>query len=253
MVVTGCSRAELALAPELTEEQRLRLDAVVARRRAGEPLQYIEGSSSFGPLDVAVDGRALIPRPETEQLWELGVAALGEAGPGTVIVDVGTGSGVLALALKHSFPSARVYGVDSDEDALSLAEENRARTGLEVEFLRGDLFEALPSRLMGRLDLVVSNPPYVADGEWNDLPAEIRDHEPRGALVAGPRGIEVLARLAEEAYWWLGVGGYVLCEFGETQGSEVDVLFGAFDRSIRQDLAGRDRFVVARKGAACCL
>lgn len=237
----------------LSAEQQRRFEELVARRLAGTPLQYLEGTAQFGPIEVAVDRRALIPRPETEQLWELAIAALEDAGPGTVVVDMGTGSGVLALALKHTFPQARVYGVDVSEEAVALAGENAAGAGLEVTFLRGDLFDPLPARLKGRLDLVVSNPPYIPEDDWPELPAEVRDHEPREALVAGPRGTEVLARIADEAYWWLGVGGYVVCEIGETQGREVELLFGAYDRAIRRDLAGRDRFVVARKGAACCI
>ncbi len=228
------------------------LDRLISRRNAGEPLQYLEGTAPFGPLDLVVDPRVLIPRPETEQLWELAVEALGDAGPGTAIVDIGTGSGALALALKHAFPKAQVYGTDLSGDALEVARENAARLGLEVTYLQGDLFEALPQRLMGRIDLLVSNPPYVAAGEWGNLPVDVR-HEPRAALVAGPEGTEVLARIADDAYWWLGVGGYVICEIGETQGAAADGLFFAFDRGIRQDLTGRDRFVVGRKGAACCV
>jgi len=250
--VVGRSRRVLQ-SGDLTSEQQAVLGALVSRREAGEPLQYLEGTAAFGPIEVEVDGRALIPRPETEGLWELAVAALGEAGPGTTIVDLGTGSGVLALALKYAFPEAQVYGVDDSEDALALAVSNAGLLGLEVEFLHGDLFEALPRRLMGRLDLVVSNPPYVTEGEWDGLPVDVRDHEPRHALVAGPAGTEVLERIAEDGYWWLGVGGYLLCEIGETQGPAMELFFGAFDRGIRRDLAGRDRYVVARKGSPCCV
>jgi release factor glutamine methyltransferase len=238
---------------DLTSEQQAVLAALVARREAGEPLQYLEGTAAFGPIEVAVDGRALIPRPETEGLWELAVAAVGEAGPGTTVVDLGTGTGVLALALKHALPEAQVYGVDDSEEALALAVSNAHRLGLDVEFLQGDLFEALPQRLMGRLDLVVSNPPYVAEGEWGGLPTDVRDHEPRHALVAGAVGTEVLERIAEDGYWWLGAGGYLLCEIGETQGPAMELAFGAFDRGIRRDLTGRDRYVVARKGSPCCV
>lgn len=252
VAVSGRPLRDPGAAP-LTSEQQAELDELVARRSAGEPLQYLEGTAAFGPLEVSVDGRALIPRPETEGLWELAVAALEDVGPGTTIVDLGTGTGVLALALKHAFPEAKVIGVDDSEDALALATENAARLGLDVEFLQGDLFSALPQRLMGRLDLVVSNPPYVADGEWDALPIDVRDHEPRHALVAGPTGTEVLERIADDGYWWLGIGGYLLCEIGETQGPDLEIAFGAFDRRIRQDLSGRDRYVVARKGSPCCV
>ncbi|MFH1103506.1 MAG: peptide chain release factor N(5)-glutamine methyltransferase [Actinomycetota bacterium] len=249
--VTGRSRASLTLNPALTADEQRRLDGLIARREAGEPLQYLEGTVEFGPLTLRIDERALIPRPETERLWEEAVRSLGEAGPGTVIVDLGTGSGCLALALKHAFPRARVFGTDLSEEALSLAKENAALTGLDVEFLQGDLFVSLPPGLEGRIDLVVSNPPYVADGD--DLPAEIRDHEPHRALYAGPTGTEVLARIAEESYWMVGVGGWVLCEIGDGQAEEAKRVFNAFDREVRKDLAGRDRILVARKGASCCL
>lgn len=248
--VTGRDAASLVLDPSLTDDERRRLDALVIRREAGEPLQYLEGTVEFGPLTLKIDQRALIPRPETEVLWEEAVRSLGDAGPGTVIVDLGTGSGCLALALKHAFPEARVYATDTSEDALSLAKENAALTRLEVEFLHGDLFEPLPQRLRGRIDLVVSNPPYVGSGE--ELPAEIRDHEPHEALFAGPRGTEVVARIADEGYWMVGVGGWVVCEIGDGQAADALRLFGAFDREIRPDLSGRDRILVARKGASCC-
>lgn len=226
------------------------LERLVARRAAGEPLQYLEGTVDFGPITLKIDSRALIPRPETERLWEEAVRSLGQAGPGTVIVDVGTGSGCLALALKHAFPEARVIGTDVSEDALALAKENVAFTGLEVELVHGDLFEPV-QHLAGRVDLIVSNPPYVADGD--ELPAEIVDHEPHQALFAGPTGTEVLARIAEEAFWMVGVGGWVLCEIGDSQAEEARRLFSAFDREVRQDLAGRDRILVARRGPSCCV
>ncbi|MFQ5947837.1 MAG: peptide chain release factor N(5)-glutamine methyltransferase [Acidimicrobiia bacterium] len=252
-VATGLDRIELATVVELEEAPTSRFRELVRRRRDGEPLQFLEGTVQFGPLELTVDSRALIPRPETELVWEMAVRALGEAGPGTVIVDLCTGSGNLALALKHVFPEAQVYATDLSEDALALAEENAARAGVAVTFLVGDLFQPLPPRLRGRIDLVVSNPPYLAEHELDDLPLEVRAHEPRRALVAGAAGDEVLARLADEAYWWLGIGGWLLCEIAETQGERALELFGALDREIHPDLAGRDRILVGRKDASCSL
>ena len=250
--VTGRDRAHRVTEPP-TRSEREAIESLAARRRSGEPLQYLEGEVRFGPLDLRVDGRALIPRPETERVWEEAVLSLRDAGPGTVIVDIGTGTGALALALKHSFPAAQVYATDISAAALRLAEENAARTGLDVTFLEGDLFGPLPPRLRGRVDLIVSNPPYVAADEYPALPAEVRDHEPRVALIAGPTGTEVLERIADEAYWWLGIGGWVICEVGESQGAAAADHFSAFDREVRPDLAGRDRVLVGRKGASCCL
>lgn len=249
--VTGRSHLDLVLEPELTEAEQVRLAELVERRQAGEPLQYLEGTVDFGPLTLKIDRRALIPRPETERVWEEAVVSLRRAGAGTVIVDLGTGSGCLALALKHAFPEARVIGVDISAAALSLARENGIATGLEVEWLEGDLLAALPEDLQGRIDLLVSNPPYVADDD--PLPAEIVDHEPSVALFSGPVGTEVLARIAEDGFWWVGVGGWVICEIGDGQAETAEELFSGFDREVRKDLAGRDRILVARKGASCCV
>jgi len=252
MTATGRSRAALLAVPVTAPEEQARLDSLIGRRLDGEPLQYLEGTVPFGPVEVRVDRRALIPRPETEQLWELAVGLLGQAGPGTPLVDVGTGSGALALALRAAFPTAPVYGIDLSSTALDLARENAAVNGLEVTFLEGDLLGPLPEGLRGRVEMIVSNPPYLSDAEWEALPGEIRLHEPREALVAGPEGTEVLARLAAEAYWWLGIGGRLICEIGETQGEAVLGLFGEYECEVRADLAGRPRFVVARRGASCC-
>lgn len=251
--VTGRSSASLVAEPALADSERRAFEALVERRLAGEPLQYLEGTVPFGPIEVAVDPRALVPRPETEQVWETAVARLGRAGPGTVIVDVGTGSGVLALALEHAFGEARIYATDVSSDALDLARGNAGRLASRVTFLHGDLLGPLPRHLRGRVDLVVSNPPYVSETEFAALPSEVRDHEPRPALVAGPDGTEILERIAAEAYWWLGVGGWVVCEIGETQGAAALDLFGAYDREVVRDLAGKDRILVARKGAPCCV
>lgn len=216
----------------------------VARRRSGEPLQYIEGTVQFGPLELLIDERALIPRPETERLWELlaGISELGSA----VIVDLCTGSGNLALALSHSFPGANVFGVDSSTAAVALAQENASKTMLNVRFLEGDLFEPLPESLLGNVDLVVSNPPYIAEAEVVDLPGEIRDHEPIAALEAGPTGLEILNRIAGEAVDWLRPGAIIACEIGETQGEDCLRIFSDFDPRIERDLAGRPRYILGR-------
>jgi|FLYL01.1.fsa_nt_gi release factor glutamine methyltransferase len=215
------------------------------RRLAGEPLQYLEGTAAFGPLELEVDQRVLIPRPETERLYELVVELVTDP---DVVVDLGTGSGALALALKHRFGSARVVATDISPDALEVASANAERLGLQVEFRLGDLFSALPADLAGQVGLLVSNPPYVAESEWESLPADVR-REPRVALVAGPRGTEVLARIARGAADWLRPGGLVACEIGETQGQEALELFGAALSEVRvaQDLTGRDRYLLAWK------
>lgn len=223
-----------------------RLAALVQARLGGEPLQYLEGTAPFGPLDLVVDHRVLIPRPETEQLWEL---ARGMVDHPQVIVDLCTGSGALALALKLVFPTARVLATELSPGAVALARANVLLLGLEVEVLEGDLFEPLPGDLAGTVDLVVSNPPYVAEGEWSGLPEDVKQ-EPAMALVAGPDGSELLARIAGEVGVWLRPGGVVACEMGETQGDVVRSVFGVGLDGVRihRDFAGRDRFVTGRRG-----
>ena len=245
VAASGLTRVELVTVAEVSPDTTVNFHRLVARRVAGEPLQYLEGTVQFGPLELLADPRALIPRPETEQLWERVVARVGEEPP-AVIVDLCTGSGNLALALKHSFAGAIVWATELSPRALSLAMENGQRTGLQVNWLEGDLFSPLPADLRGRLDLVVSNPPYVAEAEVDALPDDVRDHEPRAALVAGERGDEVLARIATEAASWLAPGGRIVLEIGETQGRRAAELFGRYDMVIEQDLSGRDRFGFGR-------
>jgi release factor glutamine methyltransferase len=164
-----------------------------------------------------------------------------------LIVDIGTGSGALALALAHSYPQAEVFATDNSPQALALAQENvrtnRWQAG-RINLREGDLFEALPSSLRGEVDILVSNPPYIAEAEWPDLPTDVRA-EPYPALVAGPRGTEVLERLAAGASDWLSPSGTVVVEIGETQGAEVQKAFGTggIDATIHRDLTGRPRFV----------
>jgi release factor glutamine methyltransferase len=248
-LVTGLDAAGVGLLEGLEPDQEIRFRALVERRLGGEPLQYIEGTAQFGPVEVLVDRRALIPRPETEVLWERAVAALGTADENTVIVDLGTGSGALALALKHAFPAARLYATDIDSDALALARDNLDGAGVTV--LQGDLFGALPFGMRGHIDLLISKPPYVADED--DLPAEVREHEPSRALFAGPSGDEILDRIAEQAFYWVKPGGWIFLEIGETQAERAMELFGDFQSVIYEDLAGRPRILAGYRGATSCI
>ena len=219
------------------------LARLVERRTAGEPLQYLEGTSAFGPFDLIVDPRVLIPRPETEQMWEL-VASLADRP--AVVVDLCTGSGALAIACTSTWPDARVVAADLSPQAAQVARINAARCGTAVEVLEGDLFEPLPEELRGSVDVLVSNPPYVTDAEWDDLPGDVKC-EPRMALVSGTRGTEILERIAAGAGEWLSGSGVTVCEIGETQGDVMIQVFARFFTSVevRRDLTGRDRFVVA--------
>ena len=238
---TGRNWTELLLGVDLTTVEVEVFDSFVDRRRSGEPLQYIEGTVPFGPIEVAVDSRVLVPRPETEQLYEIACDIVDDP---MVIVDLCTGSGNLAIALKHTFPSATIYATDISPDAVELARDNVRVAGLDVTVLGGDLFDPLPDHLRGRIDLIVSNPPYLAAAELPDLPIDVRDHEPTVALVAGPVGDEVLARIAEAAPEWLRPGGAIVCEISEFHGPAVAEYFVSVDGEIKQDLFGKERFVI---------
>jgi len=246
---SGRDRGSIARDDSLTPEHADRFDSLVSRRQRGEPLQYIEGSSQFGPVEVAIDPRVLIPRPETEQLWELVVGRLSLSEPAT-IVDLGTGSGNLALALKHAFATAEVHAVDLSADAVDVACMNVEQAGLEVNVHHGDLFEPLPSRLRGQIDLLISNPPYISTADRDSLPAEVRDHEPDMALFAGYDGLDVLRRIIEAAPTWLAPGGLLACEVGADQGDSARELVTWGRAEVIADLAGRNRFLLVTKGDA---
>lgn len=232
---------ELARLREVTVDE-VEFRKLVDRRLAGEPLQYLEGSAPFGPFELVVDPRVLVPRPETEGLWEIARSVVDDP---SVIVDLCTGSGALAIALQSSFPAARVIGTDLSGPAIELAQVNGAALAPSVEWRQGDLFDALGPELAGQIDLLVSNPPYVAASEWLGLPDDVR-REPRMALVAGPTGLEILGRIAAEASGWLRRGAVLACEIGEDHGQAAREMFSGYSWcEIRRDLAGRDRYVVA--------
>ena len=212
----------------------------VRRRSAGrEPVAYIIGSRGFRHIELAVDARVLVPRPETELLVEVGL----DLPDGARVADVGTGSGAIALALKHERADLDVVATDQSIHALAVARTNASRLGLEVEFLHGDLLADA-----GEVDAVLSNPPYVAEGERATLAPEITRHEPPGALFAGADGLDVIRRLVPAA---AGAGAALLAiEVGAGQAGRVTTLLGAagFTRvHARRDLAGIDRVVVGSR------
>lgn len=229
-----------------------RLEELVARRLAGEPLQYLLGSWAFRTLELAVDRRALIPRPETEQVVEAALARLGHR-PRPVVVDLGTGTGAVALSMAAERPGAEVWATDADPAALALAAANRERTGVAVALRRGSWYGALPDDLRGRVDLVVSNPPYVSEGEWPALDAEVRC-EPYAALVAGSGsdgtpGLAGVEAVLAGAPAWLAPGGWVVVELAPHQAVAGTVMArraGLGEVGIVRDLAGLDRAVVGR-------
>jgi len=249
---SSLSRERVLAHPETeVEEKAQALFRVWVRRRAGrEPLAYVLGEAEFMSRPFLVTPACLIPRPETELLVEASQEFLASrAFSGGRVADVGTGSGVIAVSLALSFPSLVVYATDLSPEALEVARQNARLHGVEerIIFLAGDLLEALPSFLRRSLLLLVSNPPYVREGEWESLPPEVR-REPREALVAGPRGTEVIERLVFGAREFLLPGGMLALEIGLRQGPTVRSFLrrAGYSRwEVRRDHAGRERVVLA--------
>ncbi|HWO94376.1 MAG TPA: peptide chain release factor N(5)-glutamine methyltransferase [Dehalococcoidia bacterium] len=223
--------------------------ALLNRRLAHEPLAYITGSREFYGLDFHVTPAALIPRPETEMLVEATLARLSamrtEAGPAHAI-DVGSGCGAVAIAVAANRPGARVLATDVSAPALLLTQENASRHGVaaRIDLLETDLLRGV----RGQIAVIAANPPYVRSDEWERLPAEIREHEPRVALDGGPDGLEVIRRLLSQAQPLIEAGAALYAEIGDGQGkaalAAARPLFRAFaDIGIRRDLAGRERML----------
>jgi len=224
----------------LNSDERERLRALVERRGKREPLAYVLGEWGFRRLTLKTDTRALVPRPETEILVERALVLV-EGLEAPRVLDIGTGSGAIALAIADERPGARVVALDSSGGALALARENAAACGLEVEFRQGDIRDPIA----GEFDLVVSNPPYVLPEEIETLEPEVRDWEPREALV----GVGVPEALAERARELLVSGGWLAVELGEGQQTTYAALLGELGYeavTISPDLTGRERVVEAR-------
>lgn len=241
--VLGVARERLVVEDLVVAGPAVRAFQDAVRRRAveREPVAYITGRRGFRHVELAVDRRALIPRPETELLVEAGL----ELPPGARVLDVGTGSGAVALALKHERPDLEVTGSDLSAAALELAAENAARLGLEVRWREADLLAGLDGH-----DAILSNPPYVADSERAALEPEIARHEPAGALFAGPDGLEVVRRLVAQAS--AGSATVLAIEVGEGQAPRVAALARAAgfpEVELRRDLAGIERVVIGRRTA----
>lgn len=227
-------------------DMEARFRAAVARRAAGEPLAYVTGVVGFRRLTLRADRRALIPRPETEGLVELLLARRASG----LAVDVGTGTGCIALALADEGRYRVVLGVDRSAEALALAAENRAATGLAVHLIRGDLVSALGP---ARCDALVSNPPYLTAGEYAGLEPQVRDWEPAGALESGPDGLDATRRLMADAARVLRPGGWLGLEVDMTRAAataQLAVAAGLVEVSVHQDLFGRARYVLARRSEA---
>lgn len=244
----GLKRMQLYLQFErpLTEPELEKIRPLVRRRAAREPLQYVLGEAAFRDLTLGVDPRVLIPRPETEQLVEL-VLQNRTTAPATVL-DLGTGSGAIALSLARAWPDARVIAVDVAEGALEVAAANASRNVLagRVNFVRSNWFGSLPAG--SRYEVIVANPPYLSDAEVAETQAEVRDHEPRSALSSGPDATADLRSIIAEAPRWLVPGGLLALETGIGQHRELLAATqqAGFTRAeSHRDLTNRDRFVLA--------
>jgi release factor glutamine methyltransferase len=244
--VLGTDRTGIYLREEpLSAPDSRRFGRALCLRCAGSPVQHLTGEQSFRRLSLRVRSGVFIPRPETEIV--AGAALESIAGiPEPVVVDLGTGTGALALAVASEHPGARVFATDRSAEAVTLARENAGRLGLVADIYEGDLFGPLPAALRGTVDLVVTNPPYLEPEEFDELPVDVRA-DPRPALIGG---LAIFDRLVPATGEWLRRGGAFVTEIGETQGPAVSAACrraGFTDVRTSPDLAGRDRVVAARK------
>ena len=236
----------LPLVDDLTPPQHEAYDALVARRASREPLQHLTGTAAFRHVELLVGPGVFVPRPETELLagWAIEHSSTHER---PVVVDLCTGSGAIAKAIAHEVPHADVHAVELDEEALAWAERNLAGTGVDLR--HGDLATAFDD-LLGSVDVVVCNPPYIPLEAWESVAAEVRDHDPHLALFSGDDGLDAMRVLEERAARLLRVGGVVGAEHADVQGESAPAVFAATGRwhdvTDHRDLAGRPRYLTAR-------
>jgi len=254
--VRGCPRIALYTAVDgpVNEEERARFRSLVKRRGEGEPVAYLVGSREFFSLPFVVSPAVLVPRPETEGLvirvLDLCQTA-GEISQRPRIIDVGTGSGAIVVTVAKRLPQAELVATDISPEAIAVASDNARRHGVaeRIEFVACDLLS--DPRVVGPWDVIVSNPPYVREDEFDALPRDVRLHEPRTALVSGPTGVELVARLAAEAAEKLVPGGWLLMEIGpSTAAAAEEVVAAQAGLSLEptlKDMAGLPRIVQARR------
>ncbi|MFQ5903450.1 MAG: peptide chain release factor N(5)-glutamine methyltransferase [Candidatus Binatia bacterium] len=254
--VLGGGREGLYLNYEMPLKRREKnlFQRALQRRTRREPVSYITGQREFWSLEFLVTPAVLVPRPETELLVEVALEVTGQSDESFPfkILDLGTGSGAIAVSLAKERGDLEVWATDLSSGALEIARANAAHHGVgeKVHFLQGDLFEPVDGR-QGFFHLVVSNPPYVRRGEFQNLPPEIRDWEPRSALDGGVDGLDLYRRIIQEGHLYMVDGGLMALEIGADMGDEISRLFASVgfysEGTLHRDCAGRDRVVVARK------
>jgi release factor glutamine methyltransferase len=244
--ILGIDRAELVRRRDgLTMAEARAYGRVLCRRCTGTPLQHLTGEQAFRHLVLTVRPGVFIPRPETEVVVDVALAAI-DGGTAPSVVDVGTGTGAIGLSIAQEHPGARVWATDRSHEAVALARENAERLGLDVTVLEGELLEPLPAELRGSLDLVVANPPYVPPDRAPDLSPEVLA-DPADALFAGP---ELSGRILDTAAVWLRPEGHVVLEIDDEAADAVSGLArrsGFADVVVHEDLAGRPRVVAGRR------
>ena len=255
----SCNRTKLYTNPDdlINGNVILRYKGLINERKKHVPLQYLTRQVEFMSLDFVVNEHVLIPRPETEILVE---TVLKKAhnnqiqNKKTTIMDIGTGSGNISISLAKNLSNTEIYASDISQDALTIAKANAQKHNVlnSVHFLHGDLFSPFKGSVeKGEIDFIVSNPPYVSDSEWHSLEPEVRDHEPRRALVGGEDGFCISRHIIKEAIDWLKPGGYLIIEIGETQANSIINLLGNEGRykeiETIKDLQGRERIISTKR------
>ena len=229
----------------LTEEETDSYRELIKRRSQREPLQHITGSTSFCGFEIAVNRHALVPRPETEILAELGWTFLSPLPSGSAL-DVGTGTGCIAIALAAKCPNAKILASDISLEALTLAKDNAAKNKVQIEFLQGDGFTAAPKD--AQIDLIISNPPYIPSPEIETLEPEVRDFDPRPALDGGADGLDFYRMFAAQAKSQLKPGGKIMLEFGDGQAPAIRQIFENekwIVEAVKDDYSQRARILIA--------
>lgn len=255
--VLGKKRAELYLDYDyrLSPREMELVRGYMEKRLNRYPLWHLVGSVDFFGITLRVNDKVLIPRPETELLVEIALKELGGGTAGGVryVADVGTGSGNIAIAVAKSRSDVFVYAIDVSADALALAEANARANGIDgaISFIAGDLLDPFANAGRERLDMILSNPPYVSEDEWAALPEEVREREPRIALSGGEDGLEIISRLVNEAPAYLVAGGRLLMEVGAGQARSVREIIertGEYGRNeVYKDYSGIERVVLAAR------